>query len=137
MFAVRGIAVSSAIFVLLYSALSLVVCGVWRILCRRRHRDTGTHSADFLFVLRMAPFILAAGATLLFAVPSFLLLDSKHVTGIILRSDGSGAYAGGVYDIIGPTGTSLGYPTVAAKAGDIVELFGVGFGPTGEARPVA
>jgi hypothetical protein len=26
--------------------------------------------------------------------------------------------------------SSLGYPTVAAKAGDTVELFGVGFGPT-------
>jgi len=62
--------------------------------------------------------------------PSFLLLDSKHVAGIILRSDGSGAYGGGTYDIIGPTGSSLGYPTVAAKAGDIVELFATGFGPT-------
>jgi uncharacterized protein (TIGR03437 family) len=62
--------------------------------------------------------------------PSFSLLDSKHVAGIILRSDGSGAYGGGTYDIIGPTGNSLGYPTVAAKAGDIVSLFGVGFGPT-------
>jgi uncharacterized protein (TIGR03437 family) len=55
------------------------------------------------------------------------------VTGIILRSNGSGAYGGGGYDIVGPTGTSLGYPTVAAKAGDIVELFGVGFGPTSPA----
>jgi uncharacterized protein (TIGR03437 family) len=62
--------------------------------------------------------------------PSFFSLDGTHVAGIILRSDGSGAYGGGTYDIIGPTGTSLGYPTVAAKAGDIVELFGTGFGPT-------
>lgn len=62
--------------------------------------------------------------------PSFLLFDTKHVAGIILRSDGSGAYGGGTYDILGPTGTSLGYRTVAAKAGDIVELFGTGFGPT-------
>jgi uncharacterized protein (TIGR03437 family) len=62
--------------------------------------------------------------------PSFLLLDAKHVTGIIYRGDGSGAYGGGGYDIIGPTGSTLGYPTVAAKAGDIVELFSVGFGPT-------
>lgn len=68
--------------------------------------------------------------------PSFSLLDSKHVAGIIIRSDGSGAYGGGTYDIIGPTGSSLGYPTVAAKAGDIVELFGVGFGPTDPAVPV-
>jgi uncharacterized protein (TIGR03437 family) len=62
--------------------------------------------------------------------PSFNLLDAKHVAGIILRSNGSGAYGGGTYDIIGPTGSALGYATVAAKAGDSVELFGVGFGPT-------
>jgi uncharacterized protein (TIGR03437 family) len=65
--------------------------------------------------------------------PSFLLLDSEHVAGIILRSNGSGAYGGGAYDIIGPTGNSLGYPTVAAKAGDAIELFGTGFGPTNPA----
>ncbi|MGA3242897.1 MAG: IPT/TIG domain-containing protein [Bryobacteraceae bacterium] len=62
--------------------------------------------------------------------PSFSLLDGKHVTGIILRSDGSGAYGGGTYDIVGPTGTSLGYKTVAARGGDVLEIFGVGFGPT-------
>jgi uncharacterized protein (TIGR03437 family) len=62
--------------------------------------------------------------------PSLSLLDNKHVAGIILRSDGSGAYGNGGYDIIGPTGTSLGYSTVAAKAGDSIVLFGVGFGPT-------
>jgi uncharacterized protein (TIGR03437 family) len=67
--------------------------------------------------------------------PSLNLLDTKHVAGIILRSNGSGAYGGGSYDIIGPTGTALGYATVAAKAGDSVELFGVGFGPT--SPPVA
>ncbi len=67
--------------------------------------------------------------------PSFFLLDAKHVAGIILRSDGSGAYGGGSYDILGPAGTSLGYPTVAAKAGDTIELFGTGFGPTTPAVP--
>jgi uncharacterized protein (TIGR03437 family) len=65
--------------------------------------------------------------------PSFFLLDAKHVAGIILRSDGSGTYGGGAYDIIGPTGTLLDYQTVAAKAGDVVELFGTGFGPTNPA----
>jgi uncharacterized protein (TIGR03437 family) len=55
--------------------------------------------------------------------PSFFLLDAKHVAGIILRANGA-------YDIIGPTGSLLGYPTVAAKAGDSVALFGTGFGPT-------
>jgi uncharacterized protein (TIGR03437 family) len=67
--------------------------------------------------------------------PSFFLLDAKHVAAIIPRSDGSGAYSGGSYDILGPTGTSLGYPTVAAKAGDTIELFGTGFGPTTPAVP--
>jgi uncharacterized protein (TIGR03437 family) len=67
--------------------------------------------------------------------PSFSLLEttkdgSGYVAGIILRSDGSGTHGGGAYDILGPTGNFFGYPTVAAKAGDIVELFGVGFGPT-------
>ena len=62
--------------------------------------------------------------------PSFFLLDGKHVAGIIPRSNGAGAYGGGSYDILGPTGNSLGYPTVAAKAGDVVELFAVGLGPT-------
>jgi uncharacterized protein (TIGR03437 family) len=65
--------------------------------------------------------------------PSFLLFDTKHVAGIILRSNGTGAYGGGAYDILGPAGTSLGYPTVAAKAGDTIELFAVGLGPTNPA----
>lgn len=69
--------------------------------------------------------------------PSFSLLDSTHVAGIILRPDGSGAYGqgSGSYDIIGPTGNSLGYATVAVKAGDDIELFGVGFGDTDPPEP--
>ena len=62
--------------------------------------------------------------------PSFNLLDSTHIAGIIFRSDGSGLYGGGAYDIVRPTGSSPGYKAVAAKPGDTVELFGVGFGPT-------
>jgi uncharacterized protein (TIGR03437 family) len=73
--------------------------------------------------------------TLAPVAPSFLLLDTQHVTGIILRPDGSGAYGGGSYDIIGPTGNSLGYPTVAASAGDSIELFAVGLGPTNPSVP--
>ena len=66
--------------------------------------------------------------------PSFSLFEAAnagpYVAGIIVRSDGSGAYGGGTYDILGPTGNSLGFPTVAARPGDSIELFGVGFGPT-------
>jgi uncharacterized protein (TIGR03437 family) len=67
--------------------------------------------------------------------PSFFLLDAIHVAGIIVRSDGSGAYGGGTYDILGPTGTSLGFPTVAAKPGDILELYATGLGPTNPLVP--
>jgi uncharacterized protein (TIGR03437 family) len=69
------------------------------------------------------------------ASPSLFLLDAEHVAGIILRDDGSGAYGGGSYDILGPTGTTLGYRTVAAKAGDKVTIFGTGFGPTNPQVP--
>lgn len=67
--------------------------------------------------------------------PSLSLLDEKHPAAIILRTDGSGAYGGGSYDIVGPTGTSLGYKTVAAKAGDTLSFYGVGFGPTSPVVP--
>jgi uncharacterized protein (TIGR03437 family) len=71
--------------------------------------------------------------------PSFSLFEAAgagpYVAGIIVRSDGSGAYGGGTYDILGPTGNSLGFATVAAKPGDNIELFGVGFGPTNPAVP--
>jgi uncharacterized protein (TIGR03437 family) len=62
--------------------------------------------------------------------PSFELLDTLHVAAIIVRSNGGGAYGNGAYDILGPDGDCLGYPTVSALPGDLVELFGVGFGPT-------
>jgi uncharacterized protein (TIGR03437 family) len=62
--------------------------------------------------------------------PAFDLIDARHVTAIILRSNGSGAYGNGAYDILGPDGDCFGYPTVSAMAGDLVELFGTGFGPT-------
>jgi uncharacterized protein (TIGR03437 family) len=67
--------------------------------------------------------------------PSFELRDAVHVTAIILRSDGSGAFGNGGYDILGPTGNCFGYPSVGAKPGDLVEIFGVGFGPTNPAVP--
>ena len=67
--------------------------------------------------------------------PYFFQLDGRHVAGIILRPNGGGAFGGGTYDILGPTGSSLGYPTIAATAGDVIELFGTGFGPTDPAVP--
>jgi uncharacterized protein (TIGR03437 family) len=95
--------------------------------------DTATGSVPV--VVTTANGTVTSTVTLARFAPSFSLLDSKHVSGIILRTDGSGSQGGGAYDIIGPTGNSLGYPTVAAKAGDTVELFAVGLGPTSPAVP--
>jgi uncharacterized protein (TIGR03437 family) len=71
--------------------------------------------------------------------PAFSIYpDGKHVAGIIPRPDGSGAQRSGTsasFDYLGPTGNSLGFQTVAAKAGDVVELFGGGFGPTNPPVP--
>jgi uncharacterized protein (TIGR03437 family) len=77
----------------------------------------------------------ASTVTLAPFAPSFCLFDTRHVAGIILRPDGSGSQGGGSYDILGPTGSSLGYPAVAARAGDAVALFGTGLGPTNPAPP--
>jgi uncharacterized protein (TIGR03437 family) len=90
--------------------------------------DTTTGSVSV--VVNTSGGTATSTVTLAALSPSFSLLDDRHVAGIILRSNGSGAYGGGSYDIVGPTGTSLGYKTVAAKAGDTVEIFGVGFGAT-------
>jgi len=92
--------------------------------------DTATGTVSV--VVTTAGGSATSTATLNQFAPSFCLLDTKHVSGIIPRPNGSGAYGKGAnsYDILGPTGSSLGYPTVAAQAGDTVELYGVGFGPT-------
>jgi uncharacterized protein (TIGR03437 family) len=90
--------------------------------------DTATGPVPVIVTTAAGTF--TSTVTLAQFAPSLFLLDSVHVDGIILRSDGSGAYGGGTYDILGPTGNSLGYATVAAKAGDSVALFGTGFGPT-------
>jgi uncharacterized protein (TIGR03437 family) len=60
--------------------------------------------------------------------PSFSVLgDGAHAAAIILTATG--------YDIDGPAGTSLGYPTRPVKAGEFLILYGVGFGPTNPSSP--
>jgi uncharacterized protein (TIGR03437 family) len=88
--------------------------------------DTATGSVPVIVTTARGSY--RSTVTLARFAPAFSLLDGKHVTGIILRPNEA-------YDIIGPTGSSLGYPTTAAKAGDSIELFGVGFGPTTPAVP--
>jgi uncharacterized protein (TIGR03437 family) len=66
--------------------------------------------------------------------PSFLRFgDATHVAGIITRTDNSGKQGGGSFDFLGAPGNTFG--GVPAKAGDVVSLFGVGFGPTNPPVP--
>lgn len=85
---------------------------------------------EVMVVVNTATGSASSTATLSRFAPSFTLAEQNYVTGIILRSDRSGAFGGGSYDILGPAGNAFGYKTVAARAGDKVEIFGVGFGPT-------
>ncbi|MFZ0321211.1 MAG: M56 family metallopeptidase [Candidatus Sulfotelmatobacter sp.] len=79
MFAVRGIAVSLSIFFILYGALSLTVCLVWRRVWAYGRHGAARRSADGLFLLRMISLAVATGVTLALAVPSFLLLEPRAV----------------------------------------------------------
>lgn len=77
----------------------------------------------------------AASAVTLSAVgPCFSLLsDDKHVAGVILTA-GTGAYGGGTYDIVGPSG-AFPFVTRPVKAGETLLLYGTGFGPSNPAVP--
>jgi len=79
MFALRGIAVSFSVFVMIYCALSAAVCGAWRRVWRTGQQSCARRCADLLFALRLVPFVVAAGMTLAVAVPSFLLLEPRAV----------------------------------------------------------
>jgi len=62
--------------------------------------------------------------------PSFSVLgDGKHVAAEIATPNGTGAYGGGTYDLVGPSNT-FSYNTRPVKAGETLVLYGVGFGPT-------
>jgi beta-lactamase regulating signal transducer with metallopeptidase domain len=78
-FALRGIAVSLSIFVMAYSALSLLVSCSWRRLRLYSQEWPARNCADLLFFLRIIPLIVASAVTLAFAVPSFLLLEPRAV----------------------------------------------------------
>ena len=77
MFALRGITVSFSIFLILYSVLSAGVICVWRRFWRHSQPRQPRSYADRLFALRLAPAVIATGVTLIFAVPSFLLLEPR------------------------------------------------------------
>jgi len=77
MFAVRGIIISFSIFILLYSVLSVAIGRLWSRVWRCSEQGSQRRCADALLFLRIAPLAVAAGVTLILAVPSFLLLEPR------------------------------------------------------------
>ncbi len=72
--------------------------------------------------------------TLAPAGPSFSLFSARYPAGLILTPNGTGAYGGGTYDLLGPSG-AFSFKTRPVKPGETIELFGVGFGPTNPPVP--
>lgn len=79
MFAVRGITVCLAIFFTLYAPLSFAVCLLWRKVWLYGQQSSARRCANLLFILRLAPFLIATAVTLALAVPSFLFLEPRTV----------------------------------------------------------
>ena len=77
MFAARGIGVSLAIFVLIYIPSSLLISRGWRLVRRVLKRESARQSANLLFAVRVVPFALSTLFTLVFTLPSFLLLEPR------------------------------------------------------------
>lgn len=98
MYAVRGIAVSFSVFVIVYSVLSLAVCFSWRRVWQSTQKHPARRIADFLFTLRMFPVLTAAVITAAFTVPSFLLLEPRAIDEPI----------GGIPLVLGLCGAALG-----------------------------
>lgn len=79
MFALRGLAVSLSVFVIVYCALSLAVALAWHCV-REWTRNLPAHRmADILFGLRTLPLVTAGAITAAFTIPSFLLLEPRSV----------------------------------------------------------
>ena len=93
--------------------------------------DTQTGTVNV--VVKTANGSVTSQVTLAPYAPSLTLLPGgNYVAGVILTPDGTGAYGGGSYDLVGPTG-AFAFKTRPVKVGETVVLYGVGFGPTNPA----
>jgi beta-lactamase regulating signal transducer with metallopeptidase domain len=79
MFALRGIAVSFSVFLIVYCAASLAVLCSWNRVYQRVHELPMQCVGNLFFALRMFPLALAGLITAAFAVPSFLLLEPRSI----------------------------------------------------------
>ena len=95
--------------------------------------DTATGTVNV--VVTTASGSTTSTVTLAAYGPSFSLLPaSNYAASVILTPSGTGAYGGGAYDLAGPAGLFT-FTTRPVKPGELLELFGVGFGPTNPAVP--
>ena len=76
-FLVRGLAVSLAFYLALYTALSLLVVSGWELARNGSRNFVAKRLADLLFALRVLPVIVASVFTLAFVIPSFLELEPR------------------------------------------------------------
>lgn len=65
-----------------------------------------------------------------FSVTDITQVNLAYVAGVISKTNGEGRYGGGSYDVLGSPGTYSGVTFSAANPGDMVSIYGVGFGPT-------
>jgi Zn-dependent protease with chaperone function len=77
MFAARCVGVSLAVFVVLYVSLSAAVSRGWKLMRRMLQPHSARGSADLLFGLRVLPLAVSSLVTLVFTLPSFLLLEPR------------------------------------------------------------
>src|SRR5258708_12892471 len=75
MFAARGIAISLSVFFLVYGALSIAVCCLWRQAWFFFQRYSARRCADLLFGLRVLPLAASVAVTFALTAPSFVLLE--------------------------------------------------------------
>ena len=79
MFVLRCLGVSLSCFLLLYVALSVSVMRGWRIVKRASSGVSAQALSNLLLALRILPFAVALLVTLIFVIPSFLLLEPRVV----------------------------------------------------------
>ena len=79
MFAARGLAISFSVFFLVYSALSIAVCCLWRRVWFYLQQYPSRRRADLMFALRLLPLAASVAVTLALAVPSFVLLEPRSI----------------------------------------------------------
>jgi Zn-dependent protease with chaperone function len=77
MFALRCLGVSLAFFLAEYCLFSALIAWCWAWLAGGARGWSPRYLANYLFALRMLPLALALGSTIVFVLPSFLLLEPR------------------------------------------------------------